>query len=386
MVLFFIVLIMLASIVGISSDIYSPSIPDIAQIMQTNINHVQLTMPMFMLGCFLSMLICSFILDIYGRKYPLIISLSVFILANIMTTFVGDLTGLLMVRFLQGISAGVAGCAWRALFRDKFSGAAMSRYAGYCSIAFAFVVPSAPYLGGILHEHFSWHASFYFMAIYGLATLIMVAMFIEDSLPKLKFRVVTENFAKLMKSSVFWGYSCLSFTYFGAAFSWFVIGPALIIHTLKYSPSFFGLINFLVAGLGILIGGYLNGKFVERHGIDKILTIGSVLALIAGVLELTLYYIFGTNLIAIYLPIFILQLGLALIFSNVFSKFIAPFPASAGTAASLYAALQILGSVLFGAVAAYLPDSSQIYYALLIITLIFSAIGLRYFIDKVNCN
>ena len=384
MILLFSAIIMIACTAAISSDIYAPSIPDIAKIMNVHVNHVQLTMPCFMLGVVISMLASGVIMDIYGRKKPLIYGFIVFVFANLIAANSGSIASLFAARLIQGFGAGVANCAWRSIFRDNFSGADISKYGGYCAIVMSFMAPAAPFVGGLLHEYFSWAANFYFMAFYGLIALTLSALALKDDAKRSSGVEVFANLKNLMQNRVFLLLCLLSFLFYGTFFSWLVIGPVLIISTLKYSPSFYGLLNFVVSGLGFALGGFANGKLVTKLGVDKLLSVGAFIMLAAGIIELLLYYIFGVKLAAIYLPFFILCLGFSFVFSNIFSKVISPSPTMAGLISGLYGSLQVLGSVVFGYIAAYLPDNNQTHFAELVIIISVLAIILRFIIARVE--
>ena len=368
--IFLAVVVIVACTSGISSDIYAPSIPAIAKALNTTINHVQASMAIFMFGLALSQLVYGPIADVCGRKKPLIFGMILFVIGNIIIILTNNIFMLNFGRLVQGLGAGASASIWRAMFRDKYSGADMVKYGGYFTIAMTFMVPSAPLIGGYLQEFFSWKASFVFMIVYASIGIVLTIILMSEShdintAHKFSLKTIFKNFFKLMTHKIFVGYTFCSFLCFGAFFSWFVIGPVLIIHQLGHTPSFFGWFTLIGGGGAIAISGYVNGKFVKKYGSEYMLKLGWSIMFIAGGLLLGGFYFFGVSLFAIFIPIILFYFGAILVFPNVFSQAFNPFGHMAGTAAALYSCLQTSGAVITSSIAAYIPDENQVPLAII---------------------
>jgi MFS family permease len=231
-------------------------------------------------------------------------------------------------------------------------------------------MPAAPLVGGYLQEIFNWQASFVFMIIYAIFSILLAVLLLDES-HKIKdihkFSVINifKNYSILITNRIFIGYTLCSFLGFGSLFSWFVIGPVIVIHHLGHTPSFFGWLTLICASCPIFLGGYLNGKFVKSYGSENLLKLGWSLMFIAGTLLLSGFYIFGMNLFAIFIPIVLFNLGICFIFPNSFAQAFAPFGHMAGTASALYGCLQITGAVVIGAIASYVPNNTQVPLAII---------------------
>ena len=152
--LLFLIVILVGFFSGIASDIYIPSLPAIANDLKTNIEDVQWTLAIFMLGLSISQLIYGPISEGIGRKYPLIIGLFIVITGSFICFYASSIQNLIFGRFIQGLGAGAGASLWRSIFRDSFEGAQLAKYGGYLSILVAFIVPAAPTLGGYLQTYF----------------------------------------------------------------------------------------------------------------------------------------------------------------------------------------------------------------------------------------
>jgi DHA1 family bicyclomycin/chloramphenicol resistance-like MFS transporter/DHA1 family 2-module integral membrane pump EmrD-like MFS transporter len=369
---FLIVITLIACTAAVSSDIYAPSIPEISNCLNVSIMHVQSSMVIFMIGLAFSQLIYGPFADIYGRKKPLILGTIIFIIGNILAIFANDILTLNISRLIQGLGAGASASLWRSMFRDRYSGSDMAKYGGYLTIAMTFVMPAAPLVGGYLQEIFNWQASFIFMIIYAIASMLLTVLFLAEShktndVHKFSFINIFKNYSILITNRIFIGYTLCSFFTFGALFSWFIIGPVIIIHHLGHNPSLFGWFALICAGGPIFLGGYLNGKFVKTYGSKNLLKLGWSLMFIAGTLLLSGFYTFGVSLFAIFIPIVLFNLGICFILPNSFAQAFTPFGHMAGTASALYGCLQITGAVVIGSVASYVPNNTQVPLAIIMI-------------------
>ncbi|WHA05508.1 multidrug effflux MFS transporter [Candidatus Bandiella numerosa] len=367
---FLIAITLIACTATVSSDIYAPSIPEISNYFDISISLAQSSMVIFMFSLACSQLIYGPLADVYGRKKPLILGTIIFIIGNILSVFSNDILMLNFSRFIQGFGAGASASLWRTMFRDKYSSTDMAKYGGYLTIAMTFIMPAAPLVGGYLQEIFSWQASFIFMIIYAITGVFFIVLFIAEShkindIHKFSFINILKNYSTLISNKVFIGYTFCSFLCFGALFSWFIIGPVIIIHHLEHTPSLFGWLALICAGFPIFIGGYLNGKFVNTYGSQNLLKFGWSVMFIAGILLFFGFYIFGVNVLAIFIPITLFNLGICFVFPNSFAQAFEPFGHIAGTASALYGCLQIAGAVIIGAIASYVPNNNQVPLAII---------------------
>jgi DHA1 family bicyclomycin/chloramphenicol resistance-like MFS transporter/DHA1 family 2-module integral membrane pump EmrD-like MFS transporter len=69
----FLVVVLVGFFPGITSDIYIPSVPAIADDLKTSIDKAQGTLSIFMFGLSISQLVYGPISEGIGRRYPLII-------------------------------------------------------------------------------------------------------------------------------------------------------------------------------------------------------------------------------------------------------------------------------------------------------------------------
>ena len=192
---------------------------------------------------------------------------------------------------------------------------------------------------------------------------------------RLRKRFIVHAFKYLLLNRQFMGYTVCAFLSYGGFFSWFTIGPVLIIHTLKYSAVAFGWITFVSGAVAIGSAGFLNARLVSRFSAITLLMFGWRSMLAAGMLMFILKWFIPLNLYIIAVPAFIFYFGSAFIWPNLFTSAFNSVGKIAGYAGSLYGLMQIGGGAAFSALASFLPAHTQLPLALLFIISPLSAYG-----------
>jgi MFS family permease len=157
------------------------------------------------------------------------------------------------------------------------------------------------------------------------------------------------------------------FLCYGAFFSWFTVGPVLLIHVVGISPSEFGLTFFVGAAIACLLGSILNARCVERFGIARMMRCGWLIMALAALSMLVLYELLGVGYWVIVLPAFVFYFGSTFIWPGATALALTPFGKSAGYAASGYAFLQQIGGAAFAGLVAMIPDVNQLPLALILL-------------------
>lgn len=368
----FCIILLVGCSAQVASDIYSPSLPAIAADLHTSLADVQLSMAIYMMGLAISQLIYGPLSEGLGRKIPLIAGLTIFLVGNLVSLLAPTITILMSGRLIQGCGAGACSTCWRAIFRDTFEGAELAKYGSYFSIIVTLIVPATPALGGYLQACFHWRANSALLMIYSLTTTLMVLIGFKETnqyrhREKLKLIFIFKTFSHILTSRVFIGYTLCTFMCYGAFFSWFSVGPVLLIHLAGMTPMEFGWVTLFGGGLATILGGWVNGKLVTKLGIYTMLRAGFVIMLIAGILMLFFKEIFDVNITAIVTPMIIFYFGVSFIWPNAFAGAFGPFGKMAGYAGALYGFMQISGAAAIGTIVSYLPHHNQLPLALVFI-------------------
>src|SRR4051812_45549470 len=99
---------------------YLPGFPAIAKDLHTTASKVSLSLSGFFIGISAGQLLYGPLLDRFGRKKPLFIGLSVYILASVGCAMSTPIDMLILFRFVQAIGSCAAAVASVAMVRDLF--------------------------------------------------------------------------------------------------------------------------------------------------------------------------------------------------------------------------------------------------------------------------
>lgn len=363
--LLFINVLLIACLTSVATDIYAPSLAAIASTMHVPVGWAQFSLTIFMLGLALSQLIYGPISEGVGRRIPLIVGLLIFIGGSLLSIFATRIEFLVLGRLVQGFGAGACSSLWRSIFRDVYQGDDLAKYGAWLSVIITFFVPAVPVLGGYFQHYIGWRASFGFLIFYSLmALLLIVYVFKETSQhhhpERLKSPFILQSFKELLGSSIFMGYTLSVFFCYGAFFSWFAVGPVLLIKHIGLSPVTFGWISFVIGACAMALAGAINGKVVKRLGGKFMLRFGWTTMFASGCLLLIGQAFFGVNLYAIIGPVFLFYFGVTFIWPNAFAAAFTPFGHIAGYAGSLYSFMQLGGGALIGSITTRLPANSPL--------------------------
>jgi Bcr/CflA subfamily drug resistance transporter len=361
----FIIVLMVACLFQVSTDIYTPALPAISHLFGVHINWVQLSLSIYLFGVAASLLIYGILSEGLGRKQPLLIGLLVMLVGTVICIVSRNVAWLIAGRFLQGLGAGAPAGLWRAIFRDCFVGDEMSQYSSYLTIGIIFIVPAAPVVGASILTLLGWREIFVFILLYGVATLLTVKFWLAETSAhhdesRLSMSFIIDNHKRLLSHPKFMTITVCNFLNYGAFFSWFVVSPVLLIQHLGLSPFAYGVIGFVIPAIAFSLGGWLNSRIVKRVGKERMLMFAWVVIALSGILMLMGYAILGVELWVILLPLALFFFGGTLLWPNAFAISMEPFGDIAGYAGSLYSFMQLSGGAVIGSLMAHLPDSNQL--------------------------
>src|SRR6478672_7193031 len=106
---FYLILILglLTAIGPLSIDMYLPAFPDIAKGLHTTIAQVMLSLSSFFIGISAGQLIYGPLLERFGRKKPLYVGLTIYLLASLGCALAASVQYLIVLRLLQALGGCV---------------------------------------------------------------------------------------------------------------------------------------------------------------------------------------------------------------------------------------------------------------------------------------
>jgi MFS transporter, DHA1 family, multidrug resistance protein len=268
-----IVLGMLSAIGPFAIDMYLPAFPAIARELQADVSAVQMSLMSFFLAVALCQVVYGPISDRVGRKPPLYVGLTLFILGAIGCSFARSPEALIGFRFLQGVGACASMVIPRAIIRDLHTGAEAARLMATTMLVFSVSPILAPLAGSTLTEFFSWRIIFWAIAAIGLGGLLVVAFLLPETRaadPGDRGRApVLATYRDLLKDRHFLGLVFIGGLSQASFFSYLAGSSVVFIEHFGLTPSGYSLV-FASNAVAFIGSAQFNSTFMRRFGAERV--------------------------------------------------------------------------------------------------------------------
>ena len=175
-------ILVLGSSVSISStDMYSPSLPDLVRWFDTSATKVKLTISLNILAFGIAQLIHGPLSDRYGRKPVLVVSLAAVTLLSLACAAAQTIDQLIVARILLGIAAAAEAVVGLAIIKDLYTEKQQVKAMALLGMVIAIAPAAAPILGGYIHVTWGWQANFWVISGMALFTLCVVVRLLPES-------------------------------------------------------------------------------------------------------------------------------------------------------------------------------------------------------------
>lgn len=337
---------------ALAIDIMLPGMQQIgASLGVVDENHRQLIIPAYFLGMAAALLIYGPASDRFGRRKPLFIGLTIYIIAAFAAAFSPNFETLLTLRFIQGIGAASTRVIAVSMVRDRFGGRAMAEVMSLIFMVFMVIPVIAPSIGQLVLLFGEWHEIFLVMA--GIALAITLWAYFrmpetqkpEDRRP-ISFNAILQGFGMVLGNRLSLFYTLASSILFGALFG-FITSAQQVYDGIYGLGVWFPVLFAGIAGL-MAVSSFLNSRLVGKIGMRR-LSHGALL----GFLMVNAIW-FGLSLLGpIPLWLFVGLFALAMfqfgwIGSNFNAIAMEPLGHIAGTASSIQGLFQTLGGAAIG--------------------------------------
>lgn len=157
------------------SSIYLPALTEIGKEIIATPQQLIDTMTYYMVTFAISSLSVGPIIDMYGRRRPILVGLLLFGIGTVVCATAPNIDILLLGRILQGIGGAVMPVATRAMLRDMLIDKTFIVMIGWHGIVVGLAPIIAPLLGGEITPLFGWRANFWL--IEGACIILLIITF-----------------------------------------------------------------------------------------------------------------------------------------------------------------------------------------------------------------
>jgi DHA1 family bicyclomycin/chloramphenicol resistance-like MFS transporter len=337
---------------AIAVDTMLPALPTIAAALGlTNENHSQWIVTAYLAGVGCGQLFWGLFSDRYGRRPVLLIGLSVYVLAAVLTGLSSSFVTLLAWRFAHGLAAASVVVS-RSVIRDLYSGRYMARVMSLTFIVFLMVPVLAPSLGQLILWLAPWRFVFLIFGVFAAAVFVWVLLRLPETLhPEYRLILSSDHIvqavALVLGNRTSLCYTLAMAVMFGSILAYVGMVQQIfedVFHRPGLMPGIFAL---CASSMGVT--AFLNSRIVERVGMRIIshfgllvfITITAVHVLIAtlGLESLWTFVILQSTTMAC----------LGLTASNFGAMAMEPVGSVAGIGASLQGFISTFGGAVVGA-------------------------------------
>ena len=361
-VLFILILGLLSMLTPLAIDMYLPSFGDIAQDLSVPKERIQTTLALFTLGFAFGQLLWGPLSDSFGRKLMILIGVLVAAFIALMLTQVDNIIHFYFLRFLQGFFGSAPAVVAGALLRDLFNKEAFSNMMSMVMMVTMIAPLVAPILGGYLADQFHWHSIFYLLSGLGFLSAFLVGFRIPESLPKerripLDLMGVLRNYRAVGTNKRVLGYIFTNAFSYSGMFCFLTSGSLVYTGVYGVAPKNFG--YFFILNIGVMmVATFLSGRLVGKLGTERILRIGLLIQLIAG-LWLALCALFHWGLWPVAFGVALYVGMVSVVSSNANAAVLELFPRTAGTANSLIGMFRFAIGAVIGAILAFFSAETE---------------------------
>lgn len=250
-------------------DMYLSAFPSMAGFFHATSSQVQLSLTASTIGMAAGQLLFGALSDRYGRRTPLLISLSLFMAATVGCLASTGIGTFVAFRFVQGLAAAGGIVLSRSIAADRYTSRQLARMLATIGAINGVATILSPVGGGLLLESGGgWHSVFWFLLVLG-GLLLGGTLRLRESLPPARrsqagLRSTAGSFAGVLRNR---SYLCYILQYgfaMGILFVNLASAPFIMQQHYALPPSHFSLC-FAVNALGMAVTSGMAGRFPTQE-------------------------------------------------------------------------------------------------------------------------
>ncbi len=373
--------IFLTAIAPLATDMYVPAFPSVAGDLAATATQVQLTLTTFFVGMALGQLVGGPVYDQHGRRRLLVASFRAMSVASVVCAVTPSIGVMTAARFVQGFAGGWAMVIGRAVIVDLARGARLVRVLNVIAAVGGIAPIVGPLLGAAILQLSHWRVSFWVVAAMGVAMTFAVLLAVPESLPPERrhgggLRAFAVAGRQVLSQRRYVGYVLVSGSAMGAVFA-YVATSAFVLQSMNgMSPVAYS-VDFAANAAGMTVAALAAARLAGRVATRKVILVGQVAALAAGVAMLVGALWFGTPLLLAAVCFFVLMTAQGLIGPNGGALASAEVPGHPGTGSALLGFVTWVAAGVIAPIAGLGGEDTAVPMALLMIACaLLSMIGL----------
>lgn len=362
-------LLLLGALTGlgpVSIDLYLPAFSLIENDLGQGVEN---TLAAYMFGVAIGQLFYGPISDRFGRKPPLYVALTLYVLGSLGCALADSMTALILSRLLQALGGCAGVVIARAVVRDCCEAHEAARVFSTLILITAVGPIVSPVLGSFIAAAGSWRTLFHLQAAAGVVLLVLVHFSLKETGQRgsaLSLRKVAATYADLLRDRSFAGHALLGACAIAVIFCYISIAPTVL--TASYGLSSLQLALLMgLNGMSFVVASQFNLYRLRVHSPAAILRVAVwVPVIFAGATLLANLHTPSELWLLVLLQVGIF-IGTGHIGPNATAEALAHQGSRAGAASALLGSIQSVGSTLAGFATAFFSQGGVHAMALLML-------------------
>ncbi|EKG33722.1 multidrug effflux MFS transporter [Pseudomonas avellanae] len=350
-------------------DFYLPGFPAMASYFGTDEKHVQLTLAAYFLGLSLGQLAYGPVADRFGRRIPMLVGVTLFMLASVACAFAPSLEWLIGARFIQALGGCAGMVLSRAIVSDKCNAVESAKVFSQLMLVMGLAPILAPMLGGVLVSTFGWQSIFASLALFSAACLTAVALWLPESMPastpRQPLNGALRQYVNLLQDRVFIGHALTGGIAMAGMFAYVAGSPFVFIKLYGVPAEHYGWL-FGMNAAGFILVAQINARILRKTGPAFLLSRTVWIYLAAALVLLAITGLRTEALWPLLVPLFICVASLGCIIPNASACAMNGQWARAGSASALLGCLQFSVAAVAASLVSVLHDGTATPMALVI--------------------
>ncbi|MDF8364776.1 Bcr/CflA family multidrug efflux MFS transporter [Achromobacter anxifer] len=250
-------------------DMYLPAFPTIAANLGVPRGDVERTLAAYLIGLAMAQVFYGPMADRYGRKPPLLVGLTLFMIASLGCALSGSVEALTGWRVVQAMGGAAGIVIPRAVIRDHYETHEAARAMSLLMLIMGLAPILAPLAGGQLLAITSWRSLFWVMLAGGAMLMAAVMLIMKESLAPervvpLRWETILRNYRDLFAHRGFMAHSLAGGFGQAGMFAYIIGSPRVFIELYGVPPQYYGLL-FGTNALSLIVCSQISARLLRTY-------------------------------------------------------------------------------------------------------------------------
>lgn len=265
----------------LSTDMYLPSLPKMAEFFHAPAALVNLTMVAFFISMAIGMLLFGPLSDRSGRKKMLIVALVFYLVSSVFCAITSSVYFMILMRIVQGLGAGGMVALSIAIIKDCFEGPTRATALAVVQSMSVIAPIAAPVIGALIIQVSTWRTVFIVLAVIA-AVCLAATFFFEESIheDEINEGSIIDSIKRIgvVGRNINFSVFLISTSFFAAPFmAYLAVASYIYEDYFGLQPTTFSIffaINALSSVFGPLVYMKINGKVSAKATMRVVIIIG----------------------------------------------------------------------------------------------------------------